>query len=49
MVKGRVVEVRRLTVRCRVVMVDSTAVLLELSVDRVTAQRRGMETPYMSC
>ena len=40
-VKGRVVEVGRLTVRCCVVMVGSTGVLLEWSVDNRDCAEEG--------
>ena len=41
MVKGRVVEVARLTVRCYVVMVGSTGVLLEWTVDKRDCSEEG--------
>ena len=40
-VQGRVVEVGRLTVRCCVVMVGSTGVLLEWSVDKRDCSEEG--------
>ena len=40
-VKGKVVEVGRLTVRCCWVMVGSTSVLLEWSVDKGDCSEEG--------
>ena len=42
-VKGGVVEVARLTVRCCVVMGGSTGVLLEWSVDKRDSSEKGDE------